>query len=139
MARQLLDDTLPKEMTLESLFAGLNNINQRLQARLVPLLGSMAMRMVMARAIRQAAPNYPFLHNITFYEDGVETDDLLLEKSDADYAEVREGLEALLAAFLQQMAGLIGKDLTTRLVLEPIGGPDPKAYPKSSAKGESNG
>lgn len=120
LANRLLNEHISGERTLEALVKGLRLASQQLLAKLVPLLGSLAVRMLLTLAIRRVAERHDFVTEITVYEDGIDADDVLLAKSDADYDEVRVVFEDILASFLNRLAQMIGPDLTIRLVDEAL-------------------
>lgn len=118
VAQQILDNALPEERTIGALVDALKQATRRLQRGLEPLLGSLGVRLILVQAIHRAAKRHPFLEGITIYEDGIEADDILVRKSDADYDEVRRACEDLLGTFLEVLAELVGEDLTITLVRE---------------------
>jgi hypothetical protein len=90
---------------------------QRLCRRLAQLVAVAGARALLARALRLAAADFPFLETVR----AGATDETCLEglrerARDVDPGQARDGLAAVLAAAIGLMATFIGDDLTLRLL-----------------------
>ena len=118
IAQRLMDKSTSGQRTIEALISGLHEASRRYQVGLGAIVGSLGVQLIMARALKKVSSRFPFLKDLAIYEDGIDAHSLLGQKSDADYEEVRRGFESLLAAIIEVLAELLGKDLATRLVLD---------------------
>ncbi len=117
-ASQLLKERQGESRTLQTLAAQFHRVTKLLQAGLTPVLGSLSVRSLVSRAIREASVRHPSLSGALVHEDGVEAWTVLDSRSDEDYAEVQEALEDLLGCILEALERLLGRELTLAMVRE---------------------
>ncbi len=114
--RRLFEEALPKERTLHSLSVCLKRLYAAVRESLSSALGVTAVRTLMARAVRQAANSHVYLNQVGVYEDDIDAETAIDQKTDRDYDEVRSGFEDIWQSFLRLLAELVGSDLAGTLV-----------------------
>jgi len=119
-ASRLLQAGQGENRTLQALVEQFHRVAKPLQAGLARVLGSLTVRLLVSRAIREASIRHPSLSGALVHENGVEAWTVLDSRSDEDYAEVQEALEDLLACFLEALERLLGRELTLSMVREAL-------------------
>ena len=122
VAARLLESSVSSRGTLRGLVVGVHVASRRLAERLEPILGSLGVRLIMERAVRIASVDCPFLQSVAVYEDGLDADSVLAEKTDTDYEDVRCGFERLLGSSLVVLSEMVGKELALELVQPALDG-----------------
>lgn len=117
-ARELLERAAGGDKALEAQAAALESVMRSLTEVLVPIFGRLALRLLLERAVQSVAPSFPFASRIGVHEEGIDAAGITGDLAGIAPATVQEGFERLLGTFLEDLSGLVGRDLARRLVAE---------------------
>jgi hypothetical protein len=117
IARRVLEHKSRGNRDPEGLVEAAEDAYQKLYTVLARLIGPRAPHVVLARALRRPAAEFPFLAGIPLaVEEGTYLRELQGKVRGLDHAQVMAGLVAVLAEYLTTLVSLIGRELCDGLV-----------------------
>jgi hypothetical protein len=117
IAERIIDYETPGQATAETANAANVQVTDRLRPHLATLMGNGGFRALLARALKLAGAEVPWLRAIGVSADGT-VEGLAAAHARLTPAEFREGRIVLLAQLLGLLVAFIGPGLTSRLLGE---------------------